>query len=130
MYRAVTRNIQITVEPRFIPEQSDPGENQFFWAYTIVIANLGGESVQLRNRHWKITDGKGQLHEVKGAGVIGKQPVLEPGESFEYTSGCPLTTPQGIMAGSYEMRSARGERFNVEVPAFSLDSPHVKRVLN
>ena len=130
MYQAVTRKIRVTVEPRFVPEQSDPEEKQFFWAYTIEIANTGQERVQLRNRRWRITDGNGKLHEVEGPGVVGKQPFLKPGDVFEYTSGCPLTTPQGIMAGNYEMVTEAGEKFDVEVPAFSLDSPHAKRVLN
>ncbi len=130
MYRAVTRKIQVTVEPRFVPEQSDPGDSQYFWAYRVEIANLGDESVQLRHRHWRITDGQGRQQDVKGPGVVGKQPVLEPGETFEYTSGCPLSTPQGIMAGSYEMRNSSGERFMIDIPPFSLDSPHVRRVLN
>lgn len=130
MYRAVTQNIEIKVAPRFLVDQSKPEEHQFFWSYTIEITNLGEETVQLISRHWKITDGMGRLHEVKGAGVIGQQPVIAPGDSFRYTSGCPLETPEGIMAGSYQMLSETGRSFNVEVPAFSLDSSTEKRLLN
>ena len=130
MYRATTRSIQVTVVPSFEAEQSEPREARFFWAYTIEIINLGLEAVQLRAREWQITDGNGNVDKVAGPGVIGKQPVLKPGESFEYTSGCPLPTPSGIMAGHYEMRNDKGEAFNVEIPAFSLDVPNRERVLN
>src|SRR5581483_1557194 len=105
MYRAVTRNIQVTVEPRFLPERSSPDNGYFFWAYTIEITNSGSETVQLRTRHWRITDALGRLQEVKGAGVVGEEPVLKAGESFEYTSGVPLPTPSGFMSGSYGMTS-------------------------
>ena len=124
MYRAVTRGIQITVTPRYLAERSSAEDDRYFWAYTIEIVNMGPQPVQLKNRHWKITDGRGQLQEVRGPGVVGEQPVLGPGERFEYTSGVPLTTPTGLMAGSYEMVSESGEKFDAEVPAFSLDSPH------
>jgi len=130
MYRATTRNIQVTVTPTFLPEQSNPRARQYFWAYTVEIHNRGGETVQLVSRHWKITDGNGERQEVRGLGVVGQQPVLPPGESFSYTSGCPLGTPAGIMAGTYEMVTDAGEPFLVEVPAFSLDSPHMRRTLN
>ncbi len=130
MYRATTRSIQVTVTPRFAADRSEPQEGQFFWAYTIEILNLGVEVVQLRSRAWRITDGNGQTQTVVGPGVIGKQPVLRPGESFEYTSGCPLKTPSGIMVGHYEMRTDKGDAFNVEIPAFSLDLPDEERVLN
>ena len=130
MYQTVTHNIQVTVAPHFLADQSKPEEHQFFWSYTIEITNLGEEPVQLISRHWKITDGLGRLHEVKGAGVIGQQPVIAPGETFRYTSGCPLETHEGIMAGTYQMLSAAGQSFTVEVPAFSLDSNTSRRVLN
>ena len=129
-YRAVTRGIQITVTPRYLAERSSVEDDRYFWAYTIEIVNMGPTTVQLKNRHWKITDGRGQLQEVRGPGVVGEQPVLGPGERFEYISGVPLTTPTGLMAGSYEMVSESGEKFDAEVPAFSLDSPHGKRVLH
>jgi len=130
MYRAVTRNIQVTVEPVYLDDESDPDENRYFWAYAVEIANLGGETVQLRTRYWRITDGNGRVQEVKGAGVVGEEPVIEPDETYEYTSGCPLTTPSGIMVGSYQMETAKGERFDVEIPAFSLDVPDTSRVIN
>lgn len=130
MYRATTRAIQVTVKPRFLPERSSPEEGRYFWAYTVEILNLGTEVVQLRSRFWRITDSSGHTEEVAGPGVVGQEPVLRPGESFEYTSGCPLTTPSGIMAGRYVMQTDAGERFAVEVPAFSLDLPDADRVLN
>jgi ApaG protein len=130
MYRAVTRNIEVTVVPRFLKERSSPDENHFFWAYEIEITNNGAETVQLKTRHWRITDAFGRLQEVRGAGVVGETPTLEPGESFEYTSGVPLPTPSGFMAGSYGMVTAGGEPFDIEIPAFSLDSATATRVLN
>ena len=130
MYTAVTRNIQITAIPEFVRERSDPETAQFFWAYTIEIANLGEATIQLTHRHWTITDANGHVQVVNGRGVIGEQPVLKSGETFRYTSGCPLPTPSGIMRGSYRMVSEDGAAFDAEIPAFSLDSPFVKRVLN
>jgi ApaG protein len=127
MYKAQTRGISVTVMPRFVEEESSPAESRYFFAYTVEIVNNGSEQVQLRSRHWRIVDGRGEMQEVRGAGVVGKQPVLEPGESFSYTSGCPLTTPDGLMAGSYTMATHAGESFEAEIPAFSLDSPHVRR---
>jgi ApaG protein len=130
MYRALTRGIQVTVTPRYLADKSSPGQDRYFWAYTIEIKNLGDVTVQLKTRHWKITDGQGHVQEVRGPGVVGEQPVLKPGERFEYTSGVPLNTPTGLMAGTYQMIADNGERFDAEVPAFSLDSPHVARVLH
>lgn len=130
MYRATTRAIEVTVLPQFVPDQSEPDRDQFFWAYTIEIVNQGPETVQLISRHWIITDATGHTEEVRGAGVVGEQPVLQNGEAFRYTSGCPLKTPSGIMRGSYQMVTEEGVGFDVEIPAFSLDSPFVKRVLN
>ena len=124
MYEKTTREITITVHPFYLDEQSSPEEERYVWAYRINIENGGKETVKLLNRHWHITDKLGRLLEVKGPGVVGEQPVLKPGESFEYTSGTPLPTPSGIMVGSYEMESNAGERFDVEIPAFSLDSPY------
>ena len=118
MYRAVTRQIEVTVEPNFLPERSSPDRQQYFWAYTIVITNSGDETVQLKTRHWIITDGTGRKQEVRGEGVVGEQPVLAPGERFEYTSGVPLTTASGIMTGRYQMVSETGERFEIDVPTF------------
>jgi ApaG protein len=130
MYRAVTRNIEVKVTPRFIADRSSPDNNYFFWAYTVAITNHGREEVQLKTRHWRITDAHGRLQEVRGAGVIGEEPVLKAGESFEYTSGVPLQTPSGFMVGTYGMVSAAGERFDIDIPAFSLDSVSEKRTLN
>jgi ApaG protein len=130
MYRTTTRAIQVTVEPNFIDEESSPADSRYFWAYKIEIANLGQEVVRLRSRHWQITDGNGRVEEVRGAGVVGKQPVLKPGETFAYTSGCPLTTPSGIMVGTYQMQNERGETFSIDIPAFSLDLPDARRTVN
>ena len=130
MYRAVTRKIEVTVTPRFVSERSSPGDGYFFWAYTINITNLGAETVQLKTRHWRITDSQGRLQEVKGPGVVGEEPVLKPSESFEYTSGVPLPTPSGFMTGSYGMVSQEGEHFDIEIPAFSLDSSYAGRTIN
>lgn len=130
MYEKTTRAITITVRPFYLDEQSEPDEEHYVWAYRVSIENSGEETVQLLNRHWRITDKLGRLEEVKGPGVVGEQPVLNPGDSFEYTSGTPLRTPSGIMAGTYEMESDSGERFNVEIPAFSLDSPYDSASIN
>lgn len=130
MYRAVTRQIEVIVEPNFLPERSSAEDSRFFWAYTIVIVNSGLETVQLKTRHWIITDGTGRSQEVRGEGVVGEQPVLEPGERFEYTSGVPLQTPSGFMTGSYQMVTESGEPFEIDIPAFSLDSPNIRRTLN
>ncbi len=130
MYTAVTRNIKVTVEPVFSPERSDPDEPRFFWVYQIEIVNLGDRPVQLTHRHWRITDAEGRLEEVRGPGVVGEQPTLEPGRSFRYASGCPLRTPSGVMVGTYRMVTDDGEVFEVAIPAFSLDSPHDRRPMN
>jgi ApaG protein len=123
-YSATTRQICVTVYPTYLDEQSEPADCRFFWSYHVVIENRGTETVQLLRRHWRITDARGELLEVRGPGVIGEQPRLEPGEAFEYSSGTPLTTPSGIMSGSYQMQNESGESFDVQIPAFSLDSPH------
>ena len=130
MYKATTRAIQVTVLPQYLPDQSEPEKSQFVWAYTVRIENGGDVAVQLRSRHWKITDGLGRLQEVKGPGVVGKTPLLRPGEMFEYTSGTPLSTPSGIMGGTYQMVDEAGEKFDIEIPTFSLDTPTVQRSLN
>jgi ApaG protein len=130
MYRAVTRQIEVTVEPNFMPERSVVDKGQYFWSYTIVITNSGTETVQLRSRHWIITDATGRKQEIRGEGVIGEQPVLAPGERHQYTSGVPLPTASGFMTGRYQMVNESGERFEIDVPTFSLDSPDSKRVLN
>lgn len=118
------------MRPFYLDDQSEPDQNHFVWAYHVEIVNGGGERVQLRTRYWRITDAMGRVQEVRGPGVVGEQPVLEPGEMFEYTSGTPLATPSGIMAGIYRMEAASGEQFDVEIPAFSLDSPHQAVNLN
>lgn len=123
MYEATTANIRVSVIPEFWEPESDPEDHHFFWAYTIEIENLSSEQVQLESRYWRIIDGKGQTEEVHGAGVVGEQPILQPGESFEYTSGVPLATPSGFMGGRYTMLKLDGSRFDVEVPTFSLDYP-------
>jgi ApaG protein len=130
MYRAVTRKIEVTVTLRFVSERSSPTNGYYFWAYTIDIANLGVETVQLKTRHWRITDALGRLQEVKGPGVVGEEPILQPGEKFEYTSGVPLPTTSGFMVGSYGMVTMTGEHFDIEIPAFSLDSPGGERTIN
>ncbi len=130
MYKATTRAIHVTVEPQYLPDQSEPAKSQYVWAYTVRIENGGDVAVQLRSRHWKITDGLGRLQEVKGPGVVGKTPLLRPGEVFEYTSGTPLSTPSGIMGGTYQMVDEAGEKFDIEIPTFSLDTPTVQRSLN
>ena len=130
MYEAKTRDIKVTVEPSYLENQSSPLEDHYVWAYHIRIENTGAETVQLRTRHWRITDAAGRTEEVQGPGAVGEQPVLTPGESFEYSSGAPLATPSGIMAGSYGMEDEDGGLFDIEIPAFSLDSPHQPRSMN
>ncbi|PWC88654.1 hypothetical protein TSH100_06930 [Azospirillum sp. TSH100] len=130
MYTAVTHDIRVTVQPVFLEDQSSPAEGRFVWAYHVRIENEGKETVQLRTRHWRITDAMGRLQEVRGPGVVGEQPVLEPGDHFEYTSGTPLGTPSGIMTGTYGMEGQDGRAFDVTIPAFSLDSPHQPMQLN
>lgn len=129
-YEARTHNILVRVQPVYLSEQSEPGEDRYMWAYHVEIVNESRRTVQLVNRHWIITDKFGREQEVRGAGVVGEQPVLEPGESFSYTSGTPLATPSGIMRGSYEMSTPEGDNFAVVIPAFSLDSPYDGAVIN
>lgn len=130
MYNQTTHDISVTVQPIYLDEQSSPDENYFVWAYNVKIENSGRDTVQLRSRYWKITDAHGRVQEVRGPGVVGEQPVLGPGESFEYTSGTPLPTSSGFMVGTYQMVSENGEQFDVAIPAFSLDSPYEARRLN
>ena len=124
MYSETTDSILVTVKPFFLDDQSSPHENRFVWAYQVRIENKGPITVQLRRRHWRITDSFGRTQEVRGDGVVGEQPVLKPGESFEYTSGTPLPTPSGIMVGTYFMEAEGGKEMAIAIPAFSLDSPH------
>jgi ApaG protein len=130
MYQQSTRSIQISVEPFYIDDQSSPLSNRFVFGYRVQIDNHGRETVQLMSRHWQITDARGRTMEVKGSGVVGEQPLIEPGGSFEYTSGTPLTTPNGIMVGRYQMITETGERFDAAIPAFSLDAPGANVRLN
>jgi ApaG protein len=130
MYEAVTHQVKVTVEPTFDPERSDPDERRYFWRYAIEIVNLGVNPVTLTERHWRITDANGRQQDVRGPGVVGEQPTIGPGKSFKYTSGCPLTTPSGLMVGEYRMIDPDGRSFEVSIPAFSLDYPDAKRVLN
>ena len=130
MYTKTTKSINITVNPCYLEEQSEPEEHHYVWTYQVTINNLGQETVQLKNRYWKITDSNGTKLEIKGEGVVGEQPVLEPGEKYEYTSGTPLSTPSGFMEGYYEMETKNGKKFDATIPLFSLDSPHVSNKLN
>ncbi len=123
MYISTTRNIKVTANPIYLEEQSLPEDSHFVWAYTIQLENLGVDTVQLINRYWHITDASGHVQEVRGPGVVGEQPVLGPGETYQYTSGAALRTPSGIMMGNYEMQDEEGSSFTIEIPAFSLDSP-------
>ena len=130
MYTKTTKKISITVNPYFLEDQSEPEDQHYVWAYQVTINNLGKESVQLKNRYWKIIDSNGSKQEVKGEGVVGEQPILNPGEKFEYTSGTPLSTPSGFMEGHYEMETNQGTVFEVYNPQFSLDSPFTSNKLN
>lgn len=130
MYSRITRGIKITVLPAYMEDRSQPEQGQYVWSYTITLENHGRETVTLRTRYWKITDALGKVQEVHGAGVVGEQPTLKPGDTYKYSSGCPLTTSSGFMVGAYQMQTAEGEMFNVDIPAFSLDSPHERRSLN
>lgn len=130
MYRAVTQNIIVEVEPFYLKDRSDPGESRYVWAYRVTIENRSDTFVQLLSRYWHITDANGKIEEVRGAGVVGEQPELSPGDSYQYTSGCPLATPSGIMVGRYTMRDEAGRMFDVAIPAFSLDLPGTARTVN
>lgn len=129
-YRAITRGIAVSVLPTYLEERSAPASSQYFWAYRVIIENQGHETIQLLSRHWMITNAYGELTEVKGPGVVGEQPVLKSGESFEYTSGVPLNTTSGMMGGAYQMETESGERFDIEIPTFSLDLPNPRVLLN
>ena len=129
-YSRTTHAIRIDVEPHYLDEQSEPDQDYYVWAYTVHIRNESGFPVQLRSRYWQITDSDGRVHEVRGAGVVGEQPVIEPGKSFEYTSGTPLSTPSGIMVGNYRMETDLGDEIEVDIPPFPLDCPHVDRMIH
>lgn len=130
MYEAVTRAIRVRVTPAYIEERSSPSDSYFFWAYTVEISNEGEGAMRLRSRYWRIIDADGRIEEVRGPGVVGQTPLIEPGATFSYTSGCPLKTPSGIMTGSYQMTSEDGSLHDILIPAFSLDSPFLVRQVN
>jgi ApaG protein len=130
IYERITRGIRVSVRPAFLDDQSDPEASRYLWSYTVTIENKSPETVQLMSRYWHITDAIGHIQEVRGPGVVGAQPVLEPGQVFEYTSGCPLPTASGAMAGKYQMKAASGEAFEAEIPAFLLESPHERRQIH
>jgi len=129
-YQAETRGVLVRVRPQYLPLQSDPEASRYAWAYTVELENRGTETVQLVSRHWIITDAQNRSEHVKGAGVVGEQPILGPGEAFRYTSGCPLTTPSGAMRGTYRMVTDAGEEFDAEIPEFYLRLPEAERRLN
>lgn len=129
-YRRVTRQIEVKASPTFLSDRSSPENGYFFWAYTITLTNHSQETVQLKTRHWRITDANGRLQEVRGPGVVGEQPVLKPGQNYEYTSGVPLPTSSGFMVGTYGMVTETGEPFDIDIPAFSLDLPQDGRTIN
>ena len=124
MSEAITRGVAVTVRSFYVAERSDPAQDYYFFAYRVRIANVGDETVQLVSRHWIITDGENAVEEVKGPGVVGEQPVLEPSQAFEYTSACPLSTPVGTMQGTYQMVFKNGESFDAEVAPFTLAAPN------
>ncbi len=130
MYERTTHGVKITVTPEFLEDQSEPEEHRYVWAYTVRIANEREDAISLITREWRITDALGRTQIVRGDGVVGEQPRLQPGSAFEYTSGAPLQTPSGVMSGEYGMETEEGEPFAAEIPAFSLDSPHEIRSLN
>ncbi|MTI00240.1 Co2+/Mg2+ efflux protein ApaG [Roseibium sp. RKSG952] len=130
MYRAVTNGIEVSVEPYYLDDESAPEKSEYIWAYMVEIKNISDQTVQLKNRYWRIMDGLGRVEEVRGPGVVGEQPVLAPGDTYEYSSGCPLSTDSGFMEGSYEMERDDGTRFDVAIPAFSLDLPDAVRSMN
>src|ERR1700744_6528252 len=127
MYERQTRSIHVAVKPAYLDDQSDPADGRYVWSSTVTIENRGPEPVQLVSRYWNIMDAVGRVQELRGPGVVGAQPVIAPGESFEYTSGCPLETASGYMVGRYKMVSASGEAFEAEIPAFLLESPYERR---
>ena len=129
-YELETRRIRVTVKPAYLDDQSDPEDDRYVWAYTVTIENRGSEPVQLLSRYWNIVDGAGRVQEVRGEGVVGAKPVIAPGESFQYTSGCPLETASGLMMGRYQMKAASGEDFEAEIPAFLLESPYERRQIH
>ena len=129
-YTKITKNIRVSVKTDFLSDQSDVENKLWVWSYHILIENNGNNTVQLVDRYWKITDETGHVKEVNGSGVIGRQPSIKPGESFEYSSGTPLNKPSGFMFGNYRMINEKNESFFIDVPIFSLDIPSIKKILN
>jgi ApaG protein len=130
VYSTTTDKVTVSVEPRYLVRESSPDKHVYVWSYKVRIENNGSDVLQLKTRHWKITDAFGRVQEVHGAGVVGEQPVLQPGTSYEYTSGTPLSTPNGIMVGTYAMQMENGRLFDVAIPAFSLHTPEMAQRLN
>jgi ApaG protein len=130
VYERTTQDIRVTVKPAYLDDQSEPAESRYVWSYAVTIENLGKETVQVISRYWHITDARGHVQEVRGPGVVGEQPVLEPGQAFEYASGCPLPTASGAMVGRYQLRSASGETFEADIPMFLLESPYERRQIH
>lgn len=129
-YQATTQGVSVSVNPHYLEDQSEPENGQFTWAYRVQIENVGTQTVQVLTRHWKITNTKGESHEVIGDGLVGQKPVLEPGQTFEYTSGTPLTTPSGFMSGCFHVIAEDGILFEVTVPAFALDTPRAAKAIH
>lgn len=130
MYDATTHSIRVSVEPNYLEDQSAPEDDYYVWSYKVIIENNGGNTVQVCQRHWRIVDAAGRTQDVHGEGVVGEQPILGPGDRFEYVSGAPLNTPSGIMGGSYKVSTEEGILLDVAIPLFSLDSPYGNRTLN
>lgn len=130
MFRATTRSIEVNVSLKFQENESNPKNKCWFWSYTVEITNHSEIVVQLRSRHWRIVNSDGEMHEVRGAGVVGEEPILRSGESFRYTSSCPLDTASGFMSGFYQMQDTDGDMFDIAIPSFPLDIPGANRVLN
>ena len=130
MYSKITDHIKVSVFPAYLEDESCPEDNEYIWSYTVQVENMRSDKVQLVSRYWNITDANGRIQEVEGQGVVGEHPELEPGQAFQYTSGTVLKAPSGIMVGNYEMESESGKRFNIDIPAFSLDSPYEMVQLN
>jgi len=130
LYEQRTKDVVVRVEPEFLDDQSSPSDSRFIWAYTVEIDNQGAKDLTVTERFWQIADSRGQVQEVRGAGVVGEKPVVRPGEVFRYTSGAPLTAPSGMMRGSYKVEAPDGESYEVGIPTFLLDSPHEGLILN
>ena len=130
MYKAITRKIEVIAEPFYIESQSDPEDDRYVWGYNISITNYSNEVVQLLRRYWHITDENGLIDEVEGPGVLGIEPILSVNETYQYTSGCPLETPSGIMMGHYLFKNMSNDQFKIDIPTFSLDIPNRKRLLH